>query len=573
MLGRKTIAKKIIAFSSGLLVLFIIAFVYIESASYDIIRATQNQTTLMAKQQSALSQQLDVLEQASLAAVRVEQLKDVIIKFRGLRVWLLDLAAGWQNDAESHAKQAKSELFETLTGVPELDSKQVDTLKLAVEEFYSQMITGVDAYVNDNRVQGNSIVFAARNKANDIEQQLLTWFNDAKKAASTAGRDARDAARNAAGINKEVDIATRSINEGNGQIQVALLNLFGLTVSGLVAMLLFFSRAVLQPMRRLIRAMDDIARGDGDLSQRLPVIGSDEFAHVAVDFNLFVDKIHRTVTGVTQSVEQITIVADHMIGVTKLTREGVTQQQLATADVTRAISELSKGTDRMEAHAHATSGAAEEAGLESEAGRKVVEEAIQAINELASHVERGAAVIQTLSKNAENIGGILDVIREIANQTNLLALNAAIESARAGEQGRGFAVVADEVRTLAQRTQDSTAEINTLIEELRSVAKDAVAVMNEGSAHGQTTIERAARVTQSLEKVNHSIVRINELDDAIVMELKAQVTAANAIEANLRSIKEIADQTSINAQNTAERGSELQRVTHALNEVCSHFKV
>ena len=492
MLGRKTIAKKIIAFSGGLLALFIIAFIYIESASYDIIRATQNQTTLMAKQQSALSQQLEVLEQASLASLRVEQLKDVIIKFRGVRVWLLDLAAGWQNDAESHAKQAKAELFETLSGVPELDSKQVDALKLAVEEYYGQMITGVDAYVNDNRVQGNSIVFAARNKANEIEQQLSTWLNDAKKAANTAGRDARDAARNAAGINKEVDIATRSINEGNGQIQVALLNLFGLTVSGLVAMLLFFSRAVLRPMRRLIRAMDEIARGDGDLSQRLPVVGSDEFAHVAVDFNLFVDKIHRTVTGVTRSVEQITIVADHMIGVTKLTREGVTQQQLATADVTRAISELSKGTDRMEAHAHATSGAAEEAGLESEAGRKVVEEAIQAINELASHVERGAAVIQTLSKNAENIGGILDVIREIANQTNLLALNAAIESARAGEQGRGFAVVADEVRTLAQRTQDSTAEINTLIEELRSVAKDAVAVMNEGSAHGQTTIERAA---------------------------------------------------------------------------------
>lgn len=573
MLGRITIAKKIVAFSSGLLVLFIIAFVYIESASYDIIRATQNQTTLMAKQQSALGQQLEVLEQASLAAVRVEQLKDVIIKFRGVRVWLLDLAAGWQNEAETNAKQAKTELFETLNGVPELDSKQVDILKLAVEEYYNLMITGVDAYVNDNRVQGNSIVFAARNKANDIEQQLSTWHMDAKKAANNAGRDAREAARNAAGISKEVDIATRSINEGNGQIQVALLNLFGLTVCGLVAMLLFFSRAVLQPMRRLIRAMDDIARGDGDLSQRLPVIGSDEFAHVAVDFNLFVDKIHRTVTGVTQSVEQITIVADHMIDVTKLTREGVTQQQLATADVTRAISELSKGTDRMEAHAHATSGAAEEAGLESEAGRKVVEEAIQAINELASHVERGAAVIQTLSKNAENIGGILDVIREIANQTNLLALNAAIESARAGEQGRGFAVVADEVRTLAQRTQDSTAEINTLIEELRSVAKDAVAVMNEGSAHGQTTIVRAARVTQSLEKVNHSIVRINELDDAIVMELKAQVTAAGAIEANLRSIKTIADQTSINAQNTADRGSELQRVTHALNEVCSHFKV
>lgn len=573
MLGRITIAKKIVAFSSGLLALFIIAFVYIESASYDIIRATQNQTTLMAKQQSALGQQLEVLEQASLAAVRVEQLKDVIIKFRGVRVWLLDLAAGWQNEAESNAKQTKAELFETLKGVPELDSKQVDTLKLAVEEYYNLMITGVDAYVNDNRVQGNSIVFAARNKANDIEQQLSTWLTDAKKAANNAGRDAREAARNAAGISKEVDIATRSINEGNGQIQVALLNLFGLTVCGLVAMLLFFSRAVLQPMRRLIRAMDDIARGDGDLSQRLPVIGSDEFAHVAVDFNLFVDKIHRTVTSVTQSVEQITIVADHMIDVTKLTREGVTQQQLATADVTRAISELSKGTDRMEAHAHATSGAAEEAGLESEAGRKVVEEAIQAINELASHVERGAAVIQTLSKNAENIGGILDVIREIANQTNLLALNAAIESARAGEQGRGFAVVADEVRTLAQRTQDSTAEINTLIEELRGVAKDAVAVMNEGSAHGQTTIVRAARVTQLLQKVNHSIVRINELDDAIVMELKAQVTAAGAIEAHLRSIKAIADQTSINAQNTADRGSELQRVTHALNEVCSHFKV
>lgn len=573
MFARFTIAKKILIFSIALMALFSVAFVYIESASYGIIRATENQSVLMARQQSALGNQLTVLEQASLAGVRVEQLKDVVIKFRGMRVWLLDLAAGWQNESETNANQAKNELFEALNGVPELDTRQVENIKAAVEVFYKQMLTSVDSYVNDNRVQGNSVVFGARNKANEIESQLTAWLVDAKKAANIAGRDAREAARNAAAIGKEVDIATRNINEGNGQIQVALLNMFGLTVCGLVAMLLFFSRAILQPMHRLTRAMDDVARGEGDLRFRLPVVGTDEFAHVAENFNMFVEKIHTTVSGVANSVAQLTTVADHMTDVTKRTHEGVHQQQIATEDVTRAILELSKGTDRMEAHAHATSNAAEEASRESEAGRKVVEEAILSINDLATHVDRGATVIQTLSKNAENIGGILDVIREIANQTNLLALNAAIESARAGEHGRGFAVVADEVRTLAQRTQDSTTEINKLIEELQSVAKNAVVVMNEGSNQGQNTVERAARVTQSLEKVNQSIVHINKLDDAIVLELKAQVTAAGAIESNLHSIKSIATQTAQNAQDTAERGNELQRVTHALNEVCKHFKV
>lgn len=573
MFTRFTIAKKILLFSVALMGLFSVAFIYIESASYGIIRATENQSVLMSRQQSALGNQLTVLEQASLAGVRVEQLKDVVIKFRGMRVWLLDLAAGWQNESETNANQAKAELFESLSGVPELDPRQVENVKAAVEVYYKQMLTSVDSYVNDNRVQGNAVVFGARSKASDIESQLTAWLMDAKKAANTAGRDAREAARNAAAIGKEVDIATRNINEGNGQIQVALLNMFGLTVSGLVAMLLFFSRAILQPMRRLTRAMDDVARGEGDLRFRLPVVGTDEFAHVAENFNVFVEKIHATVSGVANSVAQLTTVADHMTDVTKRTHEGVHQQQIATEDVTRAILELSKGTDRMEAHAHATSNAAEEASRESEAGRKVVEEAILSINDLATHVDRGATVIQTLSKNAENIGGILDVIREIANQTNLLALNAAIESARAGEHGRGFAVVADEVRTLAQRTQDSTTEINKLIEELQSVAKNAVVVMNEGSDQGQNTVERAARVTQSLEKVNQSIVHINKLDDAIVLELKAQVTAAGAIESNLHSIKSIATQTAQNAQDTSERGNELQRVTHALNEVCKQFKV
>lgn len=573
MIARFTVAKKIMIFSAALMVLLSSAFIYIESASNSIIRATENQSVLMSRQQSALGNQLTVLEQASLAGLRVELLKDLIIKFRGMRGWLLDLAAGWQNESETIALQAKTELLEALKGIPELDPKQVEHVKAAVEEYHKQMLTSVDSYVNDNRVQGNASVFSARHIAAEIETQLNAWLADAKKSASSASRDAREAARSATGIGKEVDIATRNINEGNGQIRVALLNMFSLTVCGLVAMLLFFSRAILRPLRRLTGAMDDVARGEGDLRFRLPVIGTDEFAHVAENFNVFVAKIHTTVTGVASSVAQLTTVADHMTDVTKRTHEGVHHQQLATEDVTRAILELSKGTDRMEAHAHATSNAAEEASRESEAGRKVVEEAIHSINELATHVERGASVIQTLSKNAENIGGILDVIREIANQTNLLALNAAIESARAGEHGRGFAVVADEVRTLAQRTQDSTTEINKLIEELQSVAKNAVVVMNDGSAQGQNTVERAARVTQSLEKVNQSIVRINQLDDAIVMELKAQVTAAGAIETNLHSIKNIATQTARNAQDTAERGNELQRVTHALNDVCSHFKV
>ena len=573
MTARFTIAKKILIFSAASLLLFVSAFIYIQKASTGIIRATQNQSALMARQQVALEGQLTILEQASLAGLRLELLKDIIIKFRDMRTWLLDLAAGWQNESEKNALHAKIELLEALNGVPELDPRQVASVKAAIEDLYKIMLTSVDSYANDNRVQGNAIVSGSRSKADDIDKQFNAWLMEAKKAANIANRELRDSARSAGGVSKDVDISTRDINVGNSQIQVAMLNVFGLTVCGLIAMLLFFSRAILRPLRQLIRAMDDVARGEGDLRFRLPVHGSDEFAQVAENFNMFVAKIHTTVSGVATSVAQLTTVANHMTDVTKRTHEGVHQQQRATEDVTQAISELSKGTGRMETHAHETSSAAETASRESEAGRKVVEEAIEAINELATHVDRGATVIQTLSKNAENIGGILDVIRNIANQTNLLALNASIESARAGEHGRGFAVVADEVRTLAQRTQDSTTEINKLIEELQSVAKNAVGVMNAGSAQGQNTIERAARVTQSLEKVNQSIVHINELDDAIVMELKGQITAAHAIETNLQSIKSIANQTAQNAQDTAERGTELQRVTHALNDVCAQFKV
>jgi len=237
------------------------------------------------------------------------------------------------------------------------------------------------------------------------------------------------------------------------------------------------------------------------------------------------------------------------------------------------MNEMSATVQEVSRNITDTAQAAQEANTETAESRKMVEDAIQAIQQLAGRIDGASEVIHKLEQDSENINTVLDVIKGVAEQTNLLALNAAIEAARAGEQGRGFAVVADEVRTLAGRTQESTEEINDVIEKLQAGSRKAVDVMNKSRGEAQSVVEQATKAGASLSTISSAVARINDMSIQIASAAEEQSATADEINRNITNISEMANETTAGAQQTAAASGDLARLGTELQELVGRFRV
>ena len=349
------------------------------------------------------------------------------------------------------------------------------------------------------------------------------------------------------------------------------LSLAGLILGSLGGLLL--AAFVSRPLRRTVEAMEDIAQGEGDLTRRLPVRGADEIAMLSAAFNRFVEKVQTLVREVTGSISQLASAAEEMSLVTDETRNGVQRQRNETEQVATAMNEMTATVQEVARHAESAAGAARQADEEANAGRQVVQGTVDAIERLAAEVEKAAGVIGNLEQDSEQIGSVLEVIRGIAEQTNLLALNAAIEAARAGEQGRGFAVVADEVRSLASRTQESTEEIQQMIEKLQSGARDAVQVMAQGRSMAQESVEQASQAGQALDGITGAVDQISTMNNQIAEAARQQGEVAEEINQNVINISQVADETANGTDQLAAASADLARLSAELQSLVASFKV
>lgn len=347
--------------------------------------------------------------------------------------------------------------------------------------------------------------------------------------------------------------------------------IFALLVSGFAYLLLKI--IVMCRLSALEHRFHDIAEGEGDLRQRIEVKGNDAVDRLSNNFNVFVSKIHETMKEVTSFTGDIMSASEVLTSFSAESKQLTESQRQEISSSATAITEMTATVAEVARNATIAAESAQESDNEARAGKLVVMDTTESIEHLAKNIEGAASVINELEKESNNINVVIDVIKGIAEQTNLLALNAAIEAARAGEQGRGFAVVADEVRTLASRTQESTQEINDMIEKLQKQAGEAVKVMSSGNELVGASVEQAKKAAHSLDAITLAVGTITDMNTQIASATEEQNAVSNEINNNIVSISNSAEKSFDVSQQTAESSNNMTELAFKLTKIISKFKV
>ncbi|EGR2697002.1 TPA: methyl-accepting chemotaxis protein [Vibrio parahaemolyticus] len=343
-----------------------------------------------------------------------------------------------------------------------------------------------------------------------------------------------------------------------------------LAALGMVFLLL---RTVLKPLNDIKDAMAQIASGDGDLSQRIQINTQDEIGQLAKAFNEFVSKIQATVSQVIDSSNTLRQEMANLSSLTETIADSTVSQQRDSEAVAAAVHEMQVTSRNVSESANEAAVASQTANDELSNTNVILEQTVGSIRDLAGEIESASHVINTLDNDVSDIASVLDVIRGIAEQTNLLALNAAIEAARAGEQGRGFAVVADEVRSLASRTQQSTGEIQAMIEKLQSGAGQAVEVMRGSQNSSEDTIQSAGRASESLAEILNAISRMNEMNTHIATAASQQSTVSDEVNTNVQGIADSSTSIVDIVTQAQQSLAMLSQQTQRLDQQVSQFRV
>jgi len=311
---------------------------------------------------------------------------------------------------------------------------------------------------------------------------------------------------------------------------------------------------------------------DGDLTQNLPLARGDRSSilHAAREMQQHLANLIGRIQG---SATQLASAAEELHAVTEDTARGIARQNDEVQQAATAVTEMSTAVDEVAGNATRTSVASSEAEQEARAGLRQVAASRASIDQLSGRLEQAAATVERLASEAESIGQVLVVIQGIADQTNLLALNAAIEAARAGEAGRGFAVVADEVRSLAQRTRDSTQEIEHMIGAIQTATQAVVQEMQESSAMAEQSQSLATQADQALARIAERVGQINEMNLVIASAAEEQAQVAREVDRNLVAIRDIALQSAAGAEQTSASSDELSRLATDLNRLTSRFRL
>ncbi|OEE87705.1 chemotaxis protein [Enterovibrio norvegicus FF-162] len=418
-----------------------------------------------------------------------------------------------------------------------------------------------------------------------------SWISELERLIRTPDSASRQYANSYEGIEDtfaqlrgDIKILSKAISQVSAQISAdidastiqAERLIIGGTIGALILAVLggvLLSNMLLKPVKEMGDALENIASGDGDLTQRLTVRSTDEIGQLGESFNRFVAKIQASIKEVVDASNHV---REHTEQIEIAIRSSVTEtenQHRESDMIAAAVQEMSASSMQISQNASDAADATGTATQEIGAAQSSVAGTVAAMSSLRSRIEQSQTMITSLNHDVDSIASIVDVIRGIAEQTNLLALNAAIEAARAGEQGRGFAVVADEVRNLANKTQQSTEEIRNMIERLETGTRNAVSSMNESSEASNDTVSHIQQTSEYLDAVSSMIITINDQNAQVATASSQQKAVSEDISRNIHGIVENGQRVYQNLGSVEQTCAELADKSRQLDNVVSGFRV
>ncbi|UVM32271.1 methyl-accepting chemotaxis protein [Pseudomonas sp. B21-019] len=430
------------------------------------------------------------------------------------------------------------------------------------QELYDQFKKTFAAYRNGI---AQSFTLAEQGKRDELTKLLLV---DMKTVVDGSGKQLNDLAEL---FTRQVAAESQKSQEHYASSRMIVSLFIALAALATVGLAMLLTRSIVKPLAEALNAAENVARGD--LTRPIETHGNDEVSRLLKALATMQHNLRETLQGISGSAAQLATAADELNVVTLDSTQNLQQQNNEIEQAATAVTEMTTAVEEVARNAVSTSDATRQSSESAHVGQQRVSETVRAISALASDVQTTGGLVQSLANQSQDIGKVLDVIRAIAEQTNLLALNAAIEAARAGESGRGFAVVADEVRALAYRTQQSTQEIEQMVQGMRTGSTQALDSMQASSSRAASTLALAEHAGEALQTITASVHQIHERNLVIASAAEEQAQVAREVDRNLVNIRDLSVRSAAGADQTSASSHELSQLANSLRTMVQRFQL
>jgi methyl-accepting chemotaxis protein len=410
-----------------------------------------------------------------------------------------------------------------------------------------------------------SFTLAEQGRRDELSKLLLV---DMKTVVDGSGKQLNDLAEL---FTRQVAAESQKSQEHYANSRMIVSLFIALAALATIGLAMLLTRSIVKPLGEALNAAQSVARGD--LTRSIETHGNDEVSRLLKALATMQHNLRETLQGISGSAAQLATAADELNAVTLDSTQNLQQQNNEIEQAATAVTEMTTAVEEVARNAVSTSDATRQSSESAHVGQERVSETVNAISALASDVQTTGGLVQSLANQSQDIGKVLDVIRAIAEQTNLLALNAAIEAARAGESGRGFAVVADEVRALAYRTQQSTQEIEQMVQGMRTGSTQALDSMQASSSRAASTLALAERAGEALQTITASVHQIHERNLVIASAAEEQAQVAREVDRNLVNIRDLSVRSAAGADQTSASSHELSQLANSLRTMVQRFQV